>query len=241
MHATVKKAVDLWESGEKVLVFAFYRHTCRALRIHISREIERRLLTAFSKDVENVQKRFFDDARSPGWKAMDRELEAIIDSRSAALDASSVSAGQRHELVNIMRRFLRAQTTLVRCFPFSDLDTLKPADAVARTLDHRDSSNASWHEKFDTFIDFLAECSSAEREAYLEAASRIQTGGIRVEDEDEEAGGAGSATVTVPNVQVATGKTKTEARARLMRAFNTPFLPDILVCSEVSFKLDLMR
>ena len=30
VHATVQKAVDLWEDGEMVLVFAFYRHTCRA-------------------------------------------------------------------------------------------------------------------------------------------------------------------------------------------------------------------
>jgi hypothetical protein len=35
----------LWEDGEKVLVFAFYRRTCRALRIHISNELEKRLMT----------------------------------------------------------------------------------------------------------------------------------------------------------------------------------------------------
>ena len=45
VDATVRKVVDLWEAGEKVLVFAFYRRTCRALRIHISREIERRVMT----------------------------------------------------------------------------------------------------------------------------------------------------------------------------------------------------
>ena len=39
----MRTAVDLWEQGEKVLVFAFYIQTCRALRFHISREIERRL------------------------------------------------------------------------------------------------------------------------------------------------------------------------------------------------------
>ena len=43
--ATVQKVVELWENGEKVLVFAFYRRTCRALRIHISDEIERRMMT----------------------------------------------------------------------------------------------------------------------------------------------------------------------------------------------------
>ena len=42
--ATVQTAVDLWERGEKVLVFAFYRRTCRALRIHISEEIEHRMI-----------------------------------------------------------------------------------------------------------------------------------------------------------------------------------------------------
>jgi hypothetical protein len=29
VHATILKVVDLWEAGEKVLVFAFYRRTCR--------------------------------------------------------------------------------------------------------------------------------------------------------------------------------------------------------------------
>ncbi len=43
--ATVQRAVDLWEHGEKVLIFAFYRRTCRALRVHISRELEKRLMT----------------------------------------------------------------------------------------------------------------------------------------------------------------------------------------------------
>jgi superfamily II DNA or RNA helicase len=41
---------------------------------------------------------------------------------------------------------------------------------------------------------------------------------------------------------VVTGTTKTEARTRLMRAFNTPFFPDILVCSQVMGEgVDLQR
>jgi superfamily II DNA/RNA helicase len=47
---------------------------------------------------------------------------------------------------------------------------------------------------------------------------------------------------TLANVKVATGQTKRETRARLMRAFNTPFFPDILVCSEVMGEgVDLQR
>ena len=48
--------------------------------------------------------------------------------------------------------------------------------------------------------------------------------------------------VTLANVQVATGETNRETRSRLMRAFNTPFFPDVLVCSEVMGEgVDLQR
>lgn len=46
MTSTVRRVVDLWEAGEKVLVFAFYRHTCGALRRHISDEDKTRLTMA---------------------------------------------------------------------------------------------------------------------------------------------------------------------------------------------------
>ena len=54
IRATVQRAVDLWERGEKVLVFAFYRHTCRALRVHISEEIERRILSTAEKRLRDA-------------------------------------------------------------------------------------------------------------------------------------------------------------------------------------------
>jgi hypothetical protein len=113
---------------------------------------------------------------------------------------------------------------------------------VARTLDSVDASQLSWRAKFDGFLDFLAHrCSSSQqREDYLDACLRTQTGGIRVEDDDEHDDGGeeprpgeAASTVTLANVQVASGTTRRETRTRLMRAFNTPFFPDILVCSQV--------
>jgi ERCC4-related helicase len=241
IHATVQKAVDLWESGEKVLVFAFYRRTCRALRIHISKEIERRLAGSHRGKVESVQKRFFDDSRAPGWKALDTALRHIVEAQSVPLDSAKVMPGQREDLVSVMRRFLRSETTLARCFPFAEHLEVEAAEAVELMLTRQDSSNRSWREKFNAFIDFLVECSPAERENYLEVASSIQTGGIRVEDA-EQVETKGGSVVTVANVQVATGKTGSDTRERLMRAFNTPFLPDILVCSEVMGEgVDLQR
>lgn len=258
---TVHKVVDLWQEGEKVLVFAFYRQTCRALRIHISREIERRLMmlarrrfagagrpisdSELERVLESVQKRYFDDPRSPARKALDRALHAIVDRRQDALTAVGMPREQHERLIEVMRRFLRVSTTLVRCFPIHEHDTKEPHLAVRSMLDSEDASHVSWRAKFEAFFDFLADrCSSAERADYLEAAARTQTGEIRVRADEFAADGddGKDSYKTLANVQEATGKTKRDQRSRLMRAFNTPFFPDVFVCSQVMGEgVDLQR
>jgi len=143
----------------------------------------------------------------------------------------------------VMRRFLRVPTTLLRCFPLAEFETSAPADAVGAMLAYRDASQVTWREKLDSFIEFLTEqCSTSERQLYLDAANRMQTGGIRVEDKDDDEQDGDGGMRLLANVQVATGATRREARSRLMRAFNTPFFPDILVCSEVMGEgVDLQR
>jgi hypothetical protein len=259
VSATVRKTVDLWEAGEKVLIFAFYRLTCRALRIHISNEIQRRLIqraqsrlneTGFVNNpedierlLERIQSRFFDDVNAPGRKAVDAALSEILSRHSKLLAAANISVEQREMLIDVMRRFLRVKTTLIRCFPLAELDSIPPDLAVSKTLSFSDESGISWQQKFNTFIEFITEqCSTGERRLYLEAASRTQTGGIRVEGEERDENEADDATMTLANVQEATGKTNREKRGRLMRAFNTPFFPDILVCSQVMGEgVDLQR
>jgi hypothetical protein len=203
VSSTVRTVVDLWEAGEKVLVFAFYRYTCRALRVHISQEIEQRILATGKRrlheagheggprEVEHlldrIQKRYFDDADSPGRRAVDAALAEIMRSRAASLDKAQVSEQQRDALTYVLRRFLRVSTTLVRCFPLAELDSIQPTEAVTRTINHTDVSGVSWRQKFDGFIEFLTEgCSSQERRLYLEAAGVTRTGGIRVEDAEDE-------------------------------------------------------
>ena len=144
-----------------------------------------------------------------------------------------------------MRRFLRVPTTLVRCFPVADFDPKVPEPAVQAMLDTKDGSGQSWRAKFEGFIDFLVDrCSAAEREDFLEAAARTQTGEIRVQSEDFDADDdkGKDSHMTLANVQEATGKTKRDQRSRLMRAFNTPFFPDVFVCSQVMGEgVDLQR
>lgn len=119
-----------------------------------------------------------------------------------------------------------------------------PAIAVGRMLDSEDDSKLTWREKFEAFVGFLAKCSDTERDDYLDAAAGARTGGIRVDADvvAEEEESRKESIVTLANVQVATGATKRDTRLRLMRAFNTPFLPDILVCSQVMGEgVDLQR
>jgi len=195
------------------------------------------------RHLERTQERFFDRIDTPGRQALDGAIDEIMQARAKSLDEAEVSEGQRKELSDVMRRFLRVSTTLVRCFPIAELDSIEPAEAVALTMGHTDISGVSWRQKFDGFVEFLTkQCSSEERKLYLEAARRTQTGGIRVEDEDEDDADGKAGRVTLANVQVAMGTTRRETRARLMRAFNTPFFPDILVCSEVMGEgVDLQR
>jgi ERCC4-related helicase len=260
IYSTVQRVADLWEAGEKVLVFAFYRQTCAALRIHISREIEKRIIStgqqrllaaghevsadAVDKLIGRIQERFFGKSDSPGRRAIDSVLANILEARARSLEKAQMSQDQCALLMDIMRRFLRVPTTVARCFPLAEFDLIKPNEAVEKTLDYVDASRLSWRQKLDGFIEFLTErCSSEERKLYLEAASRTQTGGIRVDiDEDDTETDASSGQITLANIQVATGKTRREVRSRLMRAFNTPFFPDILVCSEVMGEgVDLQR
>ena len=248
VQATVQKAVDLWEAGEKVLIFAFYRQTCAALRIHISEEIKKRTetlaqrrLATFKESAQYsdvvrflkpIQDRYFDDPKTVGRIALDHALRSILDGRRDDLLTSGVNETFMEHTVDAMRRFLRVPTTLVRWFPFEDYEVYEPKIVVERLLDMKDASRVTWRDKFAHFVDFLTKyCSASEREHYLDATTEIKTGGIRVEAE-QETGGKDSI-VTLSNVQVATGSTKRDTRSRLMRAFNTPFFPDILICSQV--------
>ena len=237
--ATVRKTVDLWEDGEKVLVFAFYRQTCAALRIHVRKEIEKRTAALARRRLEKaegstretdvtqvlnrIRVRYFDDREAPGRREVDGALRSIVDRRRDGLFSSGFPQKDLDRIVAVMRRFLRVRTTLVRCFPIAEYEAWEPEMVVQRMLDNEDVSRVTWRAKFEGFVDFLTDCSFQEREDYLDATAAIRTGG-----------GA--------NVQMATGITNRETRSRLMRAFNTPFFPDIFVCSQVMGEgVDLQR
>jgi hypothetical protein len=194
--------------------------------------------------LEQIQRRFFDDTDSTGRKAVDGALEDIIEARmSLAGTEASIDDALREQIKVTMRSFFRVSTTLVRCFPITTFSAISAAEAVQSALDSADTSGLTWRHKFSDFIDFLANyCSAEERQAYLEAAQRTQTGGIRLERDEEDDLGPDERSIVLANVREATGRTRRDFRTRLMHAFNTPFFPDVLVCSQVMGEgVDLQR
>ena len=202
MSATVRKVVDLWEAGEKVLVFAFYRRTCRALRIHISQEIERRMFAAAQRRLgeagreadrqeierllEGIQKRFVDDPKSPGRKALDRALAGIIDGSRKALDAVGMSEDQRDLLTDVDAPLPSGDDDPGSVL--SDRRTRGPR-ACRSGRKALDQPMHPEHRGGRSSTDSSTFWSNALRRnagRILEAARRTQTGGIRVEDGEED-------------------------------------------------------
>jgi ERCC4-related helicase len=239
VDATVRRVVDTWRRGEKVVVFCHYVATGRILRQRISDAIqsEIRCLGAaklgcgedtVEERLKTLGKRFFDED-SPIRRACDAQTSAII-SEFPGLEA------QRDDLVELIRRNVRTASFLVRFFPL-EREALDEA-AMLAALDSPDLSGLTLRQLLRQFMHFLVDrCGEEDRRRYVAAVRRIQTGahfGVDVakEYDDDELQGAGSESL-VPNVRLVNGMTRAETRQRLMLAFNTPFHPEILVASSV--------
>jgi len=112
------------------------------------------------------------------------------------------------------------------------------AAAFAAAIERSDIGGFSLRRRIEDFCKFVAELTRAERENYLTALGRIQTGshiGHDVAasfDGSEDAPDMGK-TLLLPNVRLANGQVSPDTRHRLLLAFNTPLFPEILIASSV--------
>jgi len=239
--ATVKKVMELWEKGEKVLVFCHYVATGRALRQSLSAAVNRAIVKAGSDklgcgtgaaidELEKLGKKFFGEGSSIR-KASDSEVESILNQ-----EGFESLNGLKVELIDVIRRFVRTPAFLVRFFPLKDKEYT--ADSMRKAFGNRDGSGLTLRQILEGFFVFLVErCSESERAQYIEAVKRVQPGSHIGADvvktyEEEELQGALTEHLA-PNVRLVNGSTKQETRQRLMLTFNTPFYPEILVASSV--------
>jgi ERCC4-related helicase len=237
--ATVQRVVDIWSRGEKAVVFCHYVATGRVLRQKVSEAIQaeiRRLGAEKLKlpdeqvatQLDLIGKRFFDED-SPLRRACDAEAIELISQYPSLSDRTD-------DLVEIIRRNVRTPSFLVRYFPL-DREKLDD-DAMKAALDTRDLSGLTLRQIIKQFLSFLVErCGTADRERYINAVKRIQTGAhfgfdATREYDDNELQGA-TPEQLLPNVRLVNGTTRSDTRQRLMLTFNTPFYPEVLIASSV--------
>ena len=170
--------------------------------------------------LDNYGRRF--DPDRPNHRHLEAAIQGIMDQHSVLSD------DERAGVFNVIRRFVRTPSFLLRYFPIQDPDS--PV-AVDKALAEADSSGVTLQAKIESFVEFLAErCTPVERSLILEALDKIQTGTRYVQDTESE---AASRRELVANVRLCYGGTEQQYRQYLLHAFNTPFFPEILVASSV--------
>jgi len=240
MRATIELAMSLWRRGEKVLIFCQYIQTGAALRRYLSAamldEIERSAMKSMLCTRDDLGPRMravadsFDRGRRAAISALSH-LDELTDRHPTLKDANT-----REAIGNVLLRFLRTPSFFVR---FADLTVEERDDAwVDAMFRQPDLSGMTLKVVMQQFLEFLAKRPSAEeREAYLGALTKLQTGnvsGAEIEgsvDVDEAEGG--DRIRFAANVRRIHGATKQDIRDRLTLAFNTPFYPEMLIASSV--------
>jgi superfamily II DNA or RNA helicase len=240
--ATAARVLAAWKQGEKVLVFCHFIQTGRTLRRVISRQIRDAIFGDAAKRlsctpahaegvIERIGARFF-DRDSPARRACDALTDKLLVPYRRV-------ARHRERLRDIVRRFVRTPSFLVRYFPIENetIDEIAVGAAFARC----DLSGVSLSQMLGGFFEFLERrCSSSERKPLLRAIDRMKTGDIATLSEDEHQGDDHAALLA--NVRLVNGATGSETRQRLMLTFNSPFFPEVLIASSVMAEgVDLHR
>lgn len=227
----VDKVVELWGKGEKVLVFCHYVKTGRALRTHISNKIREKLYEQaaikLSCDITDVEEKLRNmGIRFREGSGLRNRAEELIEE----LISPFSNLNDQHDLLlDIIHRFMRTPTFLVRYFEYAG-SRVKP-DTLHKAFEYKVDHGLSLNELLTNFFKFMDDLTLEERKAYIEALDSIQTGDISLksntdgEDERRDA--------VIAAVRLINGSVKNESRQHIMLSFNTPFYPEILVASSV--------
>ncbi|MBW0292472.1 MULTISPECIES: DEAD/DEAH box helicase [Rhodococcus] len=236
--ATVELTLRLWDEGHKVLIFCFYRETGRALRLHIARALQKRITeraagalfvdatdpTAVGEAVNRLRNRLL-RSDSSGNKRIRDTVEELAD----LLDKES-----RYQLGEVVVRFLRTDSFLVRFTPISPSMTV---EELMKGLETAPPGGIPLRKRIESFAEFLSKRTPEDRERILNILLTTRTGDITVDesadDEIDPAEHSPLHTTVAPNVRLANGEVAQKTRQRLMASFNSPFFPDVLIASSV--------
>ncbi len=240
ISATVERCVDLWERGDKVLVFCFYIATGRALRRHISIAVGQKILDmaatslrlaasdrdAVTNELRLIRERFSDQESPLRSDARERVRRRLVRQGLEGVDLDRA--------VEVTVSFLGTPSFLVRYFDLRALRERRYKDALTRALAGKDGSGMKLGDRIREFGEFLRTRQPGEREELIATLEETDTRTIWGESAAFDPSEAVRRREDrLPNVRLANGGVERETRRRLMLSFNTPFFPEILIASSV--------
>lgn len=226
VSATVTKAAQLWLSGQKCLVFCWYIRTGEAVEGALGRRIETLILKTAAKALRTTNP---EEARASLDRIADRLLRRDSNSyariRQHLADSLDKAARGNTDLIGVVVdaaiRHLRTPSYLVR---YTALSPAIDADQLLAGIHGENPLGIAPLERWQDFTTRLSAMGSDERDRFVAALLGADRAG-------DDAGASGGASLAP--VRRAHGGTERERRERLIKLFNTPFAPDLLVASSV--------
>lgn len=239
IEAVVERAAQLWDSGEKVVLFCFYVETGKALRAHLSRRLRTDIgrMAAAKLGIDPAdQDAVFAELTRIGDRIEQNPLRSEIEEQiRVRLNIDALDVDEQEQAVQVVRRFLRTPSFLAR---FVDLGSAGARSAdlrapVLAALNRPDGSGSSMADKIERFGASLVNMVDEERTEILDALTKVTTGDIRDRSDFDPGEGASAGDSFLPNVRLANGSVPSDRRRRLMLGFNSPFFPEVLIASAV--------
>lgn len=200
VFATVKRAVELWLRGEKVLVFCVYRETASALYKHLKEEVEEKVIELAGRKLgldpsqhrdeiearlDRIARRLSEESRPFNLEVCEILNEPFQDKRYSDLLPC------QKQLVEVMAAYFRSPSFVARYLPLDDRD-LREAwelgegrpEVISRgraalrrcIMETPDQSNQTIFHRVCQFLDFAVE--QAER-----ARTCVELGEAESDDE----------------------------------------------------------
>jgi len=225
------------KQGEKVLIFCHYIATGKALRKYVSYAMEDYVLEKgaelFNCNTEEVVNKIENLANKITNK--DSKLNKYCLNYLVKLFKSYPELqGQKQDIIDAILRYMCTPSFLIRFA--SPYTKIIDNDWLKRSFQKVDNSGITFRQMIINFLKFL-DNHKEDRDKYIEALKSIQPGGIRVKDVSlaysDDVQVETKSDIVMANIRLCYGATKQETRQKLMKTFNTPFFPYILITSSV--------
>lgn len=242
LHPKVQPTVDcvmnLWASGEKVLIFCHYIATAKALRKYISAAMRQYIQDRGADILKCSKDEVFDQLEKIGNRLTDKDSPVYLTCIKKLNDIIRNYPGLEKyhtDIIEALLRYMRTPSFLLRFAPVAE--DVHNKEWIEQSFMTKDNSGLTLSEIINGFLHFLDK-RTEDQEAFISHLKSVQPGGIRakdisIDDFDESEKEEESQSTIMANIRLCYGATKPETRQKLMKTFNTPFFPDILITSSV--------